>query len=78
MLLIKRQRLLRELSQKRLAAITSCLSQADISRMESGLLLPTDKQRKALAIVLGIAPERLLEHVEDPNDGSEYLDSVRS
>jgi transcriptional regulator with XRE-family HTH domain len=75
---MKRQRILRELSQKRLAAITNCLSQADVSRMESGLLLPTDKQRKAIANVLGLAPERILEHVEDPTNGEEYVDSVRS
>lgn len=76
MLNCKKLRLLRELPQWKLAELAG-LDQPKISLIEAGRLIPTDKQRKALASVLGCAPERLFEHVSDPADGAEARDSYR-
>lgn len=76
MLEAKRRRILRELSQKKLGVLTN-LSQAQVSLIEAGRLIPTDKQRKNLAFVLGCAPERLLDIVPDPGDGAEFHDARR-
>ena len=64
MLEIKRCRVLRELSQRQLGVLTH-LSQAQISLIEAGRLIPTDRQRKALSSVLGCPESRLLERVDD-------------
>lgn len=76
MLEAKRRRILRELPQKKLGVLTN-LSQAQVSLIEAGRLIPTDKQRKALSSVLGCAEARLLDIVTDLGDGAEFRDARR-
>ena len=54
---------LRELSQADVAALAK-LTQADISRIENGRLVPDERELRALARVLGGDPARLLDRVD--------------
>lgn len=55
-------RIERGLSQRQLAALTN-LNQSVISQIESGRANPTERELKALARVLGCAPERVMDQV---------------
>jgi transcriptional regulator with XRE-family HTH domain len=59
---VKYLRQMRELPQWKLAELTG-LDQPKVSLIEQGRLIPTDKQRKALASVLGCDPAALLDEV---------------
>lgn len=66
------------LTQRRVAALTNgVVPQSVLCYIETGRIIPNDKEKKALAKVLGCKPEQLLTHV-DPSplgDGAEFADA---
>jgi transcriptional regulator with XRE-family HTH domain len=80
MLRCKRQRILLELAQHQVAALTKgVVSQPTLSNIEKGRINPNDKELAALASVLNCPANRLMNHVSDTvlGDGAESRDSQR-
>lgn len=75
---IKRLRIERGWTQAKLASKTK-LHQNQISQIETGRLLPTDEERRRIAVALGCEPDRLLVHVSmmPLGDGAEARDAVQ-
>jgi transcriptional regulator with XRE-family HTH domain len=61
---LKRERLRRGLSQTALAAQAGRLQATDISKFETGRVIPYPNQAKRIADVLGLLPDELLQPVE--------------
>ena len=78
MLECKRHRILLELTQDQVAALTKgVIRQTVLSDIERGRVNPTETERAALSAVLNCSPERLTDHVSDTllPDGAESRDS---
>ena len=65
MLRLKFQRIQHGFSQGDLCALTH-ISRPDMSRIETGRSNPTQKELIAIGKVLGVPPDRLMDHVVDP------------
>jgi transcriptional regulator with XRE-family HTH domain len=61
-------RLLRGLTQHQLAASTH-INRVTIANIENRRVIPTDRERSALARALGCSPDRLLDYIDESSLG---------